>query len=37
MQAYKKGVGLPVFRGSLGAIILGSNGSGGGIKSLVLN
>ena len=32
-NAYKKGVGAPVLRGSLGAIVFGSKGSGGGIIS----
>jgi hypothetical protein len=36
-QNYKNGVGPPVLRGSFGAIILGKIGSGGGIKSDVLN
>lgn len=29
-----KGVGAPVLRGSVGAIVFGNNGSGGGIKLL---
>jgi len=33
-KCYKKGVGAPVLNGSLGAIVLGKSGSGGGIKSL---
>ncbi len=31
-----KGVGAPVRRGSVGAIVLGNSGSGGGIKSLAM-
>ena len=30
------GVGAPVRKGSVGAMVLGSRGSGGGIKSLVM-
>jgi len=36
-DAYKKGVGAPVLKGSVGAIVLGSKGSGGGIKSFTAN
>ena len=36
MREYRNGVGPPVLNGSLGAMILGRMGSGGGINSWVL-
>jgi hypothetical protein len=36
-DSYKNGVGAPVLKGSVGAIVLGSKGSGGGILSFDKN
>lgn len=33
IYSYKNGVGAPVLNGSLGAIVLGRSGSGGGMRS----
>ncbi len=35
LGTYKKGVGAPVLSGSLGAMVFGSKGSGGGMMSFV--